>query len=95
MMSDYKHYLLIILYKKNIFYAFLGVFSIFLTSRQHDDETKGKRSCKGCNYYNYIVFCRWQGGVERTQSEFFKNWWFYLEFVWLWRICGGNLRDDV
>ena len=60
--------------QKNIFYIFLGVFSIFLTSRQHDDETKGKRSGKGCNYYNYIVFCRWQGGVERKQGEFYKNW---------------------
>ena len=44
--------------QKNIFYIFLGVFPIFLTSRKHDDETKGKRSGKECNYYNYIVFCR-------------------------------------
>ena len=88
----YKHYLLIILYKKTFFIYFLEFFPIFLTSRKHDDETKGKRSGKGCNYYNYIVFCRWQGGVERIQGEFFKNWWFYLEFVWLWRISGGNLR---
>ena len=43
--------------QKNIFYIFLGVFSIFLTSRQYDDETKGKRLGKGCNYYNYIEFC--------------------------------------
>ena len=60
--------------QKNNFYIFLGVFFIFLTSQQHNDETKGKRSGKGCNYYNYIVFCRWQGGVERIQVEFFKNW---------------------
>ena len=66
---------------RNILYIFLGVFPIFLTSRQHDDETKGKRSGNVYNYYNYIVFCRWQGGVERIQGKFFKYWRFYLEFV--------------
>ena len=74
MMSDLQPLSTDYIIQKNIFYVFLGVFSIFLISRQHDDETKGKRSCKGCNYCNYIVFCRWQGGVERTQGEFFKNW---------------------
>ena len=60
--------------QKNIFYILRGVFSIFLTSRQHDDKTKGKLSGKVCIYYNYIVFSRCEGSVERIQGEFFKNW---------------------
>ena len=81
--------------QKNIFYIFLGVFSIFLTSRWHDDETKRKRSGKGYNYYNYILFCRWHSGVERRQVEFLRIGYFTCSLYDYEELVGVISGDDV
>ena len=73
-MKDFQTLFTDYIIQKNFLYIFLGVFPSFLLHDNMMMKQKEKRSGKGCNYYNYIVFCRWQGGVERIQGEFFKNW---------------------
>ena len=93
-MNDLQTLFIDYIIQKTIFCVFLGVFSIFLTSRWHD-ETKGKRSGKGCNYYNYILFCRWHSGVERIQVEFLRIGDFTCSLYDYEELVGVISGDDV
>ena len=54
-----------------------------------------KKNWEDDEYISHLISYKW---IRRTQyitsiGLFYKNWGFYLEGVWLWRISGGCSKE--